>query len=773
MRQRRWTRNPIVDSPQYQAYRARSQREGNAPEDQKWPEILEMAFLDAIMLIPAHMGRRKFSFRGKPHGRNELIAEYIEIAYFQSLAPGQVPDPSMKRTRKQVSSHIQVLKGFLKDHPAYHRLFPDKKKLQSEFQDSFKDDPCLNALAQGRLPTQSYGAYEEFNDNILAPSPLHSTHLVHSQDPQPPMRPILFWLVITNSSIPSGPRGANLEELYNARIVEHKHTTLSSQLPSSTLNTALPSWRQRFPQLTQLQAQGDEDCDIIHMDVSLALMSTHPPDGAELVSRTELSLPTSPSSSQSGGLWQVITTLTKPPELTRDPSIDPPVENQVGINNFLSADANETRIKVPFPANAWAQAFTSLTNLAQKGHGAREVQQLVGEISMFQEVQHAAIPGLPYQRRAVLLWTFRPAPPGSDSSTSWRYLQFDGMGVTGNGYGGKREPLRRTVMSPSPHHSHHLMADMSENFNAFVDNSHSNSQRHNHLLDPFGLATPPHTASLGPAFCDNQTAYAFTATAHHGQNFDLPSENLSFVTAGTGSGESESTLVGEEANLDSYLAGGNMVSGLDANVYAEHGWDMGGVVGTQGMTGSEGFSGGGIDAWAYDAGNGVGVGVGWDVGVGSDLGNVKGNVGLPNSEHDGQDVWADLDPKHEGEWNGLAKGTHDVKGQEHINWHETQETLIEDGVEDWEHHAGTNGVALTSSKQSDSQTLNGFEGVDERLMPWLEHENSQSQQVPEQDHGIPEEAINEEHSNWHEAPEHIADPNEFDYGGGLGVGVDV
>ena len=37
--------NPIVDSPQYQAYRERQSREGN-PDDQKWPEILEMAFLD-------------------------------------------------------------------------------------------------------------------------------------------------------------------------------------------------------------------------------------------------------------------------------------------------------------------------------------------------------------------------------------------------------------------------------------------------------------------------------------------------------------------------------------------------------------------------------------------------------------------------------------------------------------------------------------------------------------------------------------------------------
>lgn len=70
------------------------------------------------------MGRRKYSFKSKPHGRNELIAEYLWLAYVQSLPHGQRPDKSMERTRKQVSSHIQVLKGFMKDHPdcEFHTL---------------------------------------------------------------------------------------------------------------------------------------------------------------------------------------------------------------------------------------------------------------------------------------------------------------------------------------------------------------------------------------------------------------------------------------------------------------------------------------------------------------------------------------------------------------------------------------------------------------------------------------------------------------------------
>jgi transcriptional enhancer factor len=48
-RHQRIVRNPIVDSPQYQAYRTRQDRDGNS-EDAKWPLVLEDAFLDGNAL---------------------------------------------------------------------------------------------------------------------------------------------------------------------------------------------------------------------------------------------------------------------------------------------------------------------------------------------------------------------------------------------------------------------------------------------------------------------------------------------------------------------------------------------------------------------------------------------------------------------------------------------------------------------------------------------------------------------------------------------------
>jgi transcriptional enhancer factor len=63
------------------------------------------------------LGRKKFNISGKPHGRNELISLYLWLAHLESLAPGEKPDESKRRGRKQVSSHIQVLKNFMRGEP--------------------------------------------------------------------------------------------------------------------------------------------------------------------------------------------------------------------------------------------------------------------------------------------------------------------------------------------------------------------------------------------------------------------------------------------------------------------------------------------------------------------------------------------------------------------------------------------------------------------------------------------------------------------------------
>ncbi|CBQ73220.1 conserved hypothetical protein [Sporisorium reilianum SRZ2] len=85
---------------------------GNGKNQDVWPDDVEVAFWEALRLIPK-LGRRKVLVHGKPCGRNELIADYIERK------------TNKVRTRKQVSSHIQVLKNIRKGDPEFQQLIAE------------------------------------------------------------------------------------------------------------------------------------------------------------------------------------------------------------------------------------------------------------------------------------------------------------------------------------------------------------------------------------------------------------------------------------------------------------------------------------------------------------------------------------------------------------------------------------------------------------------------------------------------------------------------
>ncbi|KAH9220462.1 hypothetical protein DL95DRAFT_329043 [Leptodontidium sp. 2 PMI_412] len=472
-RQLRFNRNPIVESSQYQAYRARQNREGS-DEDKIWPEVLEDAFLDD------------------------------------------------------------------------NRLFPPNTDPKNGFEDSFKDDPCLRALSIGRLPRNKYDYHEQPTQVATAPNSL--------------MRPVLFWLLMTSSSLSIDERHQDVheEDLYNEGLVAHRFSRLSAQRQRGSLDS-ISSWRQKFPFLQQLYTSGELDCEIIHMEASLNLLTTQPPEGSELCSRMVLSMP----GIQHDTEWRIVTTLSKPPELYRDQISDPPLEAQAFGVDVTSMNDGETQIKVPFPASPWAQAFSCLRSIQSKyeekqensfntGMGStRPACDYVDLISMYQEVQSAAGPDSPFVRRTIILWTFRQASRSERNGTNWRYV--DPAPVP-----------RRMCMSPSPHPSHHLQANMNENFNSWSDAPLQ--LQHPSMLDPFvqGLATPPHTAGLQSPFAPPHYGY--------GQSYDMPNENLSFVS-NTTTIDSDSTLVDNDVatNIDNFLSNSHVHL---ADFEASQGWQL-------------------------------------------------------------------------------------------------------------------------------------------------------------------------------------------------------
>jgi hypothetical protein len=117
----------------------------------------------ALLLIP-QLGRKKYSINGERYGRNMLIGKYLWLAYCLSLPPGVEPDEeNMRRGRKQVSSHIQVLKGFFSFHRCCKSsrlpLLPHSRSFNVEKSqaDTFSQSITSSLPARNRERTTSGG----------------------------------------------------------------------------------------------------------------------------------------------------------------------------------------------------------------------------------------------------------------------------------------------------------------------------------------------------------------------------------------------------------------------------------------------------------------------------------------------------------------------------------------------------------------------------------------------------------------------------------------
>ncbi|KAJ4413996.1 hypothetical protein N0V85_003341 [Neurospora sp. IMI 360204] len=421
--------NPIYLSPQFLSYRKKQANKSKEEKsDQKWPDVLEDAFLDGedllnnlvllqIRWLMQQMGKRKYTMRSKLWGRNMLIAEFLWIAYCASLPPGTEPDPKMKRKRKQVSSHIQVLKNFFLNHRCFHFFFPRQENKEEKNRrrkvvkkqplsatelkeiESFKKNPVLIALAEGRLPAERPN-YEYFAQ-ILA------------LNDQIAIRPKRCWIFVSHPNVTVRGDGSgylpttgdrldkseyphlerNLEkekwakeeqQIFKGSLL-HEFTKEIRQVESSTVREVNRGWETSFPELHErLEAiiAADSRCDYLHINVALELKEKRGfPNQSDFNSWIEINIEQSQLLSHR---WKVETKLVRPAELSFVSEKSPPqtyyeTGAEIAIQyqhlpgcdgprnggghdhqcDCISAGRRREWVMVPFPADAWARTLTN------------------------------------------------------------------------------------------------------------------------------------------------------------------------------------------------------------------------------------------------------------------------------------------------------------------------------------------------------------------------------------------------------------------------------
>ncbi|KAK8074796.1 Conidiophore development regulator abaA [Apiospora hydei] len=435
-------RNPIYAWKHFHDYRTKVAQKEREGDDPKWPMYLEDAFLDGP-------------------------GEIVPVGKDREKGPDRPAHPKY-RTRKQVSSHIQVLKGFFTTLPVFHFFFPrkndekdeDRRPLKEEEGEtkSFKNNRVLIALTEGRLPEErpNYSYFGRLlaadSEVFLRPKTCHiytsHSELTLSED----CRKAFTADGTCLNADAYGPDGTRLESQGDFPHLEknsnkntkrdvhrggrdeprtyllHEYTESLTQTESSSVRDISSKWDQRFPDLRDKLMTALDDthpsheqtarcvmgpCDIIHMEVVLDLHGTSQfPVGTNLDGRVEFNISPSGVVSRRGraSFWDHMDTCR--------PS--------------RRGNARDT-IEVDFPATSWANIFCRLAKYVsaererkqgergsepktkREGGGSSKGSKLptpfdmLEQIAMYQEIWSAPNDGSRdpnWTRRSVVLWTF-------------------------------------------------------------------------------------------------------------------------------------------------------------------------------------------------------------------------------------------------------------------------------------------------------------------------------------------------------------------------------
>ncbi|KAL8672487.1 MAG: hypothetical protein Q9168_003058 [Polycauliona sp. 1 TL-2023] len=435
-----------LESGRYLAYRVKArERAKNRPDDNnnKWPDHLENAFQLALRVIPP-VGRKKENVARlkeadkKLCGRNELISHKIWEW------------TGVERTRKQVSSHIQVLRGFFKEHEQWLQHV-DAKKTSSPGRDA--PEIHLQRMNLDNLSTEDYRSLVRNPYGPIGPG-VHREALLC-----PPPNAIL------GSNAPDhGPRLNRIEfDMYvqnPAKEKIHRCTSIQAEIGASPQALEqISNWRVSFPRLEDYHERGELEDNIILINSNIDLPPDHPPKNSTLSIQFKVNIAGVSGSQQWSTSTNYYENNGEPVDMGRFYEIN-------NINKTSTWDtptvyhgpgARDIQLEIPLHSIWWVQLFTRMASRKNGTmHDPYSSQQeeewsrrYLQEMSIMQEVRVSS--GATTKRVAIILWRFLPTRRGEVATTSWRKLKAPPQ----------RFKVNSPMLSPEPPLQHSMVLDSS------------------------------------------------------------------------------------------------------------------------------------------------------------------------------------------------------------------------------------------------------------------------------------------------------------------------